>query len=274
MGVFNWRCHYEEYAHAAEQAREHAQLAGQRRSDLFRLDRALVYGPRPAEEALRTIDALLPENPHPSVLLFRAWLLTMLANFDEAAQLASEAGRRWRELSGDDGSTGCSASSRRQGATTRPQPPVSDAYATSPRRGRSGFSNLRASPRTLAVRARPLRRSRALGELGRTLDKTGQDVFTQALWRQVQALVHAHRGRHAEAEALAREAVAVLEPTDALNMQGDALYDLGDVLATAGHQEAASSAFQQALARYERKQIIPLARRTRERLAALQAPTA
>ena len=103
--------------------------------------------------------------------------------------------------------------------------------------------------------------------------RQGEDVFTQALWRQVQALVHTHRGRHAEAEALAREAVAVLEPTDALNMQGDALYDLGEVLATAGHQEAAASAFQEALARYERKQIIPLVRRTRERLAALQAPT-
>ena len=199
----------------------------------------------------------------------------MLANFDEAAQLASEAGRRWRELSGDDEvdwMLGFIAQTRGDHETaTACFRRLCDFAET----GAVGFLQTFAPllGRSLCALGR-YDEAEPFGELGRTLDKTGQDVFTQALWRQVQALVHAHRGRHAEAEALAREAVAVLEPTDALNMQGDALYDLGDVLATAGHQEAASSAFQQALARYERKQIIPLARRTRERLAALQAPTA
>ena len=40
-----------------------------------------------------------------------------------------------------------------------------------------------------------------------------------------------HRGEHAEAERLAREAVAIAERTDALNCQGDALCDLAEVLA-------------------------------------------
>ena len=275
MGVFNWRCHFEDYAHAAEQARHHAQLAGQRRSKLFRLDHALVYGPRPADDALRTIDELLPANPHPSVLLVRAWLLTMLANFDEAAQLASDAGRRWRELSGDDEvdwMLGFIAQTRGDHETAAV---CLRRFCDFAETGKVGFLQTFAPllGRSLCALG-GYDEAEPLGALGRTLDKTGEDVFTQALWRQVQALVHTHRGRHAEAEALAREAVAVLEPTDALNMQGDALYDLGEVLATAGHHEAAASAFQEALARYERKQIIPLARRTRERLAALQAPTA
>ena len=217
MGVFNWRCHYEDYAHAAEQARHHARLAGQRRSDLFRLDSALVYGPRPADEALRTIDALLPDNPHPSVLLERAWLLTMLARFDEAAPSGAMPASGGASSLATTRSTACSATSLRPRAITRPQPSTSAVSATSPRRAAStGFLQTFAPMlgRSLCKLGRH-DEAEPLAELGRTLDETGQDVFTQALWRQVQALVHAHRGEHAEAETLAREAVAVLEPTDA-----------------------------------------------------------
>ena len=58
---------------------------------------------------------------------------------------------------------------------------------------------------------------------------TEDDLVTQALWRQVQALVHAHRGQHAEAERLAREAISITERMDGLNYQGDVLCDLADV---------------------------------------------
>ena len=85
-------------------------------------------------------------------------------------------------------------------------------------------------------------------------------------WRQVQALVLAHRGEHAEAERLAREAVAGIEQTDSLTFQGDAWYDLAEVLAAAGRDEEAAAALAEALDRYERKQNIPLARQVRERL--------
>jgi hypothetical protein len=59
-------------------------------------------------------------------------------------------------------------------------------------------------------------------------------------------------------------------PTDALYLQGDALYDLAEVLEAAARRDEAATALRQALERYERKQIIPLARRVRERLATLQ----
>jgi tetratricopeptide (TPR) repeat protein len=97
-----------------------------------------------------------------------------------------------------------------------------------------------------------------------------QDVGAQALWRQVQARVHASRNEHADAERLAHEAVRLLERTDGLKMQGDALSDLAEVLEVAGRREDAIAAWQEALDCYERKQIIPLARRLRERLAAIQ----
>jgi hypothetical protein len=54
-------------------------------------------------------------------------------------------------------------------------------------------------------------------------------------WRQAQALVHAPRGEHAEAEvAAAREAVVAVQRTDGLNDQAGAWWDLGEVLQSAG----------------------------------------
>jgi tetratricopeptide (TPR) repeat protein len=96
------------------------------------------------------------------------------------------------------------------------------------------------------------------------------DPLAQALWRQVAALVAAHRGDYSDAERLAREAVAQSHKTDSPEYQGGAYFDLARVLEAAGRRNEAAAAWSEALDRYERKGIIPLARRTRERLAALQ----
>ena len=78
------------------------------------------------------------------------------------------------------------------------------------------------------------------------------------------------RGQHAEAERLAREAVAWAERTDGLAQQGDSYSDLGEVLEVAGRRDEAIAAWREGLDRYERKQVVPLARRVRERLSALR----
>jgi len=94
--VANTRCRYEDWAHVAEQVHRHTRLAG--RGNLpSGLWLALTFGPRPADEALRTLDERFPEDLTPRSSLFRAWLLTMLARFDEAEQIA----QLGREL-GDD----------------------------------------------------------------------------------------------------------------------------------------------------------------------------
>ena len=97
------------------------------------------------------------------------------------------------------------------------------------------------------------------------------DLVTQVLWRQVQALVHAHRGEHAEAERLAREAVAIAERTDGLNYQGDAFCDLAEVLAAAGRTDEAAEALEQALERYERKKNLAMVAQVTPRLEKLRA---
>jgi tetratricopeptide (TPR) repeat protein len=81
-------------------------------------------------------------------------------------------------------------------------------------------------------------------------------------------------GEHEKAERLAREAISIVDTTDALGHQGDARADLADVLLAAGRRDEAAAVLGEALDRYERKQIIPLARRTRERLSALQESAA
>jgi class 3 adenylate cyclase/tetratricopeptide (TPR) repeat protein len=95
------------------------------------------------------------------------------------------------------------------------------------------------------------------------------DSMTQMLWRQARAKVLAHRGRHAEAERLAREAVEIGEKTESLNDQADAYADLGTVLTLAGRSKEAAEALEEALKRYERKENRVMAERVRNQLASL-----
>jgi class 3 adenylate cyclase/tetratricopeptide (TPR) repeat protein len=97
-----------------------------------------------------------------------------------------------------------------------------------------------------------------------------EDAVTQILARQVRAKVGARRGQAAEAESLAREAVAIAEGTDGLIAQGDALRDLGEVLELAGRPDEAAAALRDALERYDRKGALVPAEQVRKRLAALE----
>ena len=271
-GVAGWRGQFEDMARAAEHALHHAQLAGIRTSHFYGLPGALTLGPRPAGEALQALDALVPGqlSSSPAFMLQRAWLLAMLDRFDEASQIARAAAERRSEL-------GLGPSSL--------QPEVAllagdDESAVLLLRefcdyldAQGWHGNLSGyGPMLGRVLCRLGRHGEAepLAQQGRSLaDPT--DIWAQAIWRQVQALVEASRGSHAEAERLAREAVEIMARSDALGLQGDTLFDLGEVLVAAGRHEAAVTAFREALAAYQRKQNIPLARRARKRLADLQA---
>jgi tetratricopeptide (TPR) repeat protein len=104
-----------------------------------------------------------------------------------------------------------------------------------------------------------------LAQLGRQLGAR-EDVDAQVTWRQAQALVHAHRGEHEQAEQLAREAVALAERTDAPNFHGRALWDLAEVLAANSRTEEAVRTLEQSLERFEAKRNLAQAGRVRARL--------
>ncbi len=93
-----------------------------------------------------------------------------------------------------------------------------------------------------------------------------EDAFTQLIWRQVKAKLLARAGGHAEAERLAREAVAIGEGTDFLNGQADARADLGEVLALSGRYEDAASELERAEALYDQKGNTVSAQRAHARL--------
>jgi class 3 adenylate cyclase/tetratricopeptide (TPR) repeat protein len=97
---------------------------------------------------------------------------------------------------------------------------------------------------------------------------SSDDALTQMLWRQTKAKVLARRGEQAEAEQLAREAVAIAEKTDLIDDHGDALADLAEVLILGDRTEAVSP-LEQALDRYERKGNLVKAERTRAKLDSL-----
>ena len=76
----------------------------------------------------------------------------------------------------------------------------------------------------------------------------------------------AREGRHDDAEALARAAVALVEPTDLLSHRGDAMLDLADVLRQRGRIGEAERSVRAGLACYERKGNAAAAVRARAQL--------
>ena len=77
---------------------EHAARAGWPKGDAFGVAAALVWGPRPADEALRTLDDLADELGDASYDLKRAYLLAALGRFGDAWAVATPASARLREF--------------------------------------------------------------------------------------------------------------------------------------------------------------------------------
>jgi tetratricopeptide (TPR) repeat protein len=95
------------------------------------------------------------------------------------------------------------------------------------------------------------------------------DCASQILWRSVRAKVLARAGRLADAEQLAREAVARADGTDNIVARGDALMALAEVLRFAARPEEVVPVIQNALGLYERKGNRVLAAKARLELGEL-----
>ncbi len=89
------------------------------------------------------------------------------------------------------------------------------------------------------------------------------DLDAQPRWRAALARVLASRGESADAERLAREAVALVEPTDFLPLKAVVYDALGEVLALAGKTTEATAAVEGAISLHEQKGNVVSAERSR-----------
>jgi class 3 adenylate cyclase/tetratricopeptide (TPR) repeat protein len=273
-GVANTLGHFHEWARAAEESLRHYKLAGHDYPlGKSGLTAALVFGPRPADEALETLDSVLPANPDAWVQLRRSTLLAMLARFDEAWAIALAARERRREVgTDDDGWLQLADIAVLAGDHENAVGYLRHGCDLLERRG--AWAHLSTLAPQLGRSLHALGHNEEAEHLARRGRELGSedDLLTQTLWRQVQALVQAHRGsEHEEAERLAREAVSITERMDGLNLQGDAYCDLAAVLAAAGRTNEAAEALEQALDRYERKKNLAMVAQVKPKLEELRA---
>jgi class 3 adenylate cyclase/tetratricopeptide (TPR) repeat protein len=270
--VANMRCLFEDWAEAMEQALPHLRRAGHPVQGWFALMLAvpLAAGPRPASEALATLDGVFGDQPYAGVLLLRALLLAMLDRIDEAWAIALPAEERLRELGLTTGGEWLSEIAALEGDYEAAASYLRDVCASLEANGNFGELSTYAPARGRALCALGrFEEAEPLAVQGRDLG-ADDDLTTQIIWRLVAARVKANRGDYAEAESLARQAIERAAQTDCPGLQADARCDLAEVLEASGRREEAVAAWEEALDRYERKGILPLARRTRERLSALR----
>ena len=237
---------------------------------LFGLDIALAMGPRPADEALRDARrARGREVVHPKRLSSEAGCWPCSAELEEAWSTACEARRAAVRAHGPlrGGEAVLAEIAILKGRRARRRPSTGAPF--------SPFLEEAGDHARLSTYAPTLGRvlcalgdydeAERLAERGRELGDE-RDVSTQALWRQVRALVFAvarrpRAGRAPRARGSRRSSTR----GDILNQQGDALSDLAEVLATAGHTEEAADGLEQALERYGRKKNLAHGRAGRTR---------
>lgn len=222
----------------------------------------MFFGPTSVEEALRSHEELARGAAAGTIremrVRGRASLLALQGDFDEARALAAE-GEAWFEQIG---SRGDLASHRGQvmaeielvaGYPERAAGYAIGAHEWLSAGGDRGFSS------TMATRA--ARACLLLGQNEEAVrwaeialrDSVTDDYASQGPARAILARVSARAGDHAEAERLAREAVAILDATDELSERGDMHADLAEVLLAAGRRDEAVVEFQTALENYGQK---------------------
>jgi DNA-binding SARP family transcriptional activator len=221
---------------------------------------ATVLGPTPVPDAIRRCEAFrervrASRLATASTLNPLALLHAMQGDFEAAGRLVEQASAALEELGG----RGAGVSHLE--ATVRllaGQPELAEAALRAdlePLSAMGGGTSLATTTALLAQAMFAQGHISQAAEMCRRTERhaTPGDTVTQAMWRGVQARILAASGRYPDAEALAREAVALVEPTDLLSVRGDAMLDLAHVLRGCERAEASDRAVRAGLALYERK---------------------
>jgi predicted ATPase/class 3 adenylate cyclase len=252
---------------------ERGDYAAERAESIGWLLISAIFGPLPAAEGIaRCKEFLEVAGDDPTI---RAWccverapLEAMSGEFELARDLLADGARALADL----GLNVWAANTAQEaflieslaGTPEAAATVLRSSYATLEQMGERGFLSTIAGFLAHALYAQGeydegARFSRASEEAA-----APDDVFSQMLWRSSRAKILAQRGDLERAEALAREAVRLGAPTDLVNTQADALFDLAEVLALAGRREEAVTVLDEAGRLYEQKGNLPSLQRARE----------
>jgi class 3 adenylate cyclase/tetratricopeptide (TPR) repeat protein len=262
---------------AWSRALEHSRRAQSPREEAHALTWLLVAswaGPAPVEQALARCREIVERAPTRQVeafaLLEQGPLLAMQGHFAEARELF----RQGRAMLEDLGLVIFVAGSSQEyfdlemlaGDPAAAEADLRRACKTLERLGEKGFLSTRAGCLAHALCAQG-RYEEAVAYIELAANSaSADDALTQALWRSALAKVVARRGDIEEALKLAREATAILEPTDWLSIRADTLVDLAETLRLADRPPEVRAALDKAVMLYERKGNVIAAGKARELL--------
>jgi tetratricopeptide (TPR) repeat protein len=280
-------CRFGDAAEASRRAVEHARLAGdvrqeRRASAVYAASVAL--GPTLVDEAIDRCEAAIAQvggdrQSEGIVLSVLATLYAMQGEFDHARSLATRGRGVFEDIGLDMGKArlGMEAASieRLAGDLDAAVSGLRSAYEALDAVGEKYVLSTVAGflAQTLLEQG-VLDEASAACERSRELTVEG-DVATQGLWRYVRGRILTRQGDHSEAEAITREALAYLAPTDAIVYQIECHVALGEILVGAGRIAEAREALESARGLAATKGgvvILSSVLRQREDLDAASAP--
>jgi class 3 adenylate cyclase/tetratricopeptide (TPR) repeat protein len=258
-------CHYGDAAQTLERVASHAARIGDRRQEmdaLARLAAALVYGPVPAEEAIRRCSEIRARarddrRVEAGVLFAEAELSAMLGRFEGTREMIDRAEAILQDL----GLTLMALTSEEvrgavemlAGDPVAAERVLRRTVEGLERLGERGFLSTTGAELAQALYAQgrydEAEHFASMSEAAGASD----DVATQLPVRGVRAKVAARRGRLQEGEAMVRAAIDLARPTDALSLRGEASMDLAEVLRLAGRTAEALEALDEAARLFEMK---------------------
>jgi tetratricopeptide (TPR) repeat protein len=266
-------CRWDEAAAARRREIDHARRAGEKGLELraiAALAYAVLFGPTPVDEALIAVTQLREEaRGYPSaeggILGVLGLLAAMRGEFDRAREFH----QRSAELLGDLGPAlpvGEAALNAGESELLAGDPAAAEAHLRPALEAldKAGETAIMAS--VAAVLADAVHLQGRADEADALVERcqavaADDDVAVQAGLRGTRAKVLAGRGEPAEAERLAREAVALAEGTDDLNLRAGTILNLGEVLGASGDAQPAVEVTETALDLYRRKGNRPAAER-------------
>jgi tetratricopeptide (TPR) repeat protein len=270
------RCQYAAMLEAVERAIDHASRAGYTRWERelpVWWGTALFYGPTPVEEVLRWHEA---ESPRHAIALRQQGVLeAMRGRFDEARALLGAGDAAAEEL-GQTIWLAVGGMSYFEVETLAGDLEAAEAAARESCKQLKALGDTGYRATAVALAAESLYSLGRLDEAAREAELAEElaapdDRLSHGLWRQVRAKLAARAGRHAEAEALAREAVGLFATTDMVNDQAHATASLAEVLRQTGSNGEAATEFERAVELYESKGNVVAAERARAALVEIPA---